>query len=267
MKKMQPTTQRKTIDKAMQVMTAFTQSRPELGVTELAERLAMHKSVVSRIAATLRSWGMLEVNPVTGRLRVGSMAFRIGSLFSHHPNSLADVAGPLLADLVAHTGHSVHLSVRKDEFILVVATVESPSALRVIMRVGDERHLHATAAGKLFLALSAPELLRKTYRASGFTPLTPHTITTMADMERGFARIRRERVAHNRGENTLGAGAVAAPVYSRTGEVVAVVSTVFPLNVVDAEKRSLIERSTKACAANAATHIRMKKGEPTCLST
>jgi IclR family pca regulon transcriptional regulator len=255
MKKMPPTTQRKTIDKAMQIMTAFTQSRPELAVTELAERLAMHKSVVSRITATLRTWGMLEVNPVTGRLRVGPMAFRIGTLFSHHPNSLADVAGPLLADLVSHTGHSVHLSVRKGEFILVVATVESPSALRVIMRVGDERHLHATAAGKLFLALCAPELLRKTYRASGFVPLTPHTITTMADMERGFARIRRERVAHNRGENTLGAGAVAAPVYSRTGEVVAAVSTVFPLNVVDAEQRSLIERSTKACAESLSVKV------------
>lgn len=255
MKKMPPTTQRKTIDKAMQIMTAFSQNRPELAVTELAERLGMHKSVVSRLAATLRAWNMLEVNPVTGRLRVGPAAFRIGSLFSHHPNSLADVAGPLLADLVAHTSHSVHLSVRKGDRILVVATVESPSALRVIMRVGDERHLHTTAAGKLFLALSSPELLRTAYRATGFAPLTPQTITTQADMERGFARIRRERVAHNRGENTLGAGAVAAPVLSRAGEVVAAVSTVFPLNVVGAEQRSLIERNTKACAESLSVKV------------
>ncbi|MBN9477332.1 MAG: hypothetical protein ABS43_03390 [Bordetella sp. SCN 67-23] len=243
-----PASHRKTIDKAMQIMTAFTQDRPELGVTELAERLGMHKSVVSRIAATLKAWGMVESNPVTGRLRVGSAAFRIGSLFSHHPNSLADVAGPSLADLVAQTHHSVHLSVRKGERILVVATVESPSALRVIMRVGDERALHATAAGKLFMALSEPGLMRAAYRASGFKALTPQTITTMAEMERGFARIRRERAAHNRGENTLGAGAVAAPVMSRTGEVIAAVSCVFPLHVVDAGQRSLIEKSTKACA-------------------
>jgi IclR family KDG regulon transcriptional repressor len=239
---------RKTIDKAMQVMTAFTQDRPELAVSELAERLGIHKSVISRIASSLKAWDMLETNSVTGRLRVGPGAFRIGSLFSHRPNSLADVAGPLLADLVAQTGHSAHLSVCKDEHILVVATVESPSALRVIMRVGDERQLHTTAAGKLFMALSAPSLMRAAYRESQFKALTPLTVKTMAEMERNLARIRRERVAHNQGENTLGAGAVAAPVMSRSGEVIAVVSTVFPLHVVDAEKRTLIEGNTRACA-------------------
>lgn len=239
---------RRTVDKAMQILTAFTPNRPELAVTELAVRLQMHKSVVSRLVTTLRAWGMLEVNPFTGRVRVGHAAFRIGSLFSHHPNSLADVAGSILADLVEQTRHSAHLSVRKGHRILVVATVESPSALRVIMRVGEEREMHATAAGKVFMALSPPELMRTAYQHSRFAPLTPQTITTMTDMERGFARIRRERSAHNRGEYTLGAGAVASPVVSRSGEVIAAVSTVFPLHVVDAERRSRIARQTRACA-------------------
>lgn len=239
---------RKTIDKAMQVLTAFSPDRPELAVSELAERLQMHKSVVSRIATSLRNWGMLEQNPVTGRLRVGPAAFRIGSLFSHHRNRLADMAGPLLADLVHHTGHSVHLSVLDGLRVLVIATVESPSSLRVIMRVGDERHLHTTAAGKLFLALSGSELMEAAFRATGFPALTAQTITTREEMERGFARIRRERIASNRGENTLGAGAIAAPVVTRAGEIIAAVSTVFPLNVVDGTHRAAIERHTRACA-------------------
>jgi IclR family transcriptional regulator, KDG regulon repressor len=246
---------RKTIDKAMQVMTAFTQERPELAVTELADRLGMHKSVISRIAATLRAWGMLEVNPVTKRLRVGPAAFRIGSLFSHHRNGLADIAGPLLADLVHHTGQSCHLSVLEGTRLLVIATVESPSSLRVIMRVGDERHLHTTAAGKLFLALSGPELLQAAYRATRFRALTPQTITSPDEMQRGFARIRREKVAYNRGENTEGAGAVAAPVLAKSGEVVAVVSTVFPLHVVDATRRALIERHTRTCAESLSAKV------------
>jgi len=243
-----PPPTRKTIDKAMQLMTAFSAERPELAVTELAVLLQLHKSVVSRIASTLRHWGMLEVNSVTGRLRVGPAAFRIGALFSHHRNRLADLAGPLLAELVHQTGHSVHLSVMEGLRVLVVATVESPSALRVIMRVGDERHLHTTAAGKLFMAFCGADLMNAAYRSTGFPALTPYTLTLPEDLERGFARIRRERVAFNRGENTLGAGAVAAPVSARAGEVVGVVSTVYPLNVVDAAKRAQIELHTKRCA-------------------
>lgn len=250
-----PNTSRKTIDKAMQLMTAFSQERPELAVTELAQQLGMHKSVVSRIAATLRAWGMLETNPITGRLRVGPTAFRLGSLFSHHRGSLADMAGPLLANLVHHTGHSAHLSVLEGTRLLVIATVESPNALRVIMRVGDQRYLHTTAAGKLYMALSEPDLLRSAYRATGFPPLTPLTITSPTKMEHSFARIRRERMAENRGENTRGAGAVAAPVLARSGKLLAAVSTVFPMNVVDTSSRSSIEQYTKACAESLTAKI------------
>lgn len=117
-----PASERKTIDKAMQLMMAFSHERPELAVTELAERLGMHKSVVSRLASSLRSWGMLEQNPATRRLRVGPAAFRLGALFSHR-NSLAEMAVPSLADLVQHTGQSVHLSVLDGLQLLVIATV------------------------------------------------------------------------------------------------------------------------------------------------
>lgn len=242
-----PISERKTIDKAMQVLTAFSHDRPELAVSELGERLGMHKSVISRLASSLRSWGMLEQNPVTGRLRVGPAAFRIGTLFSHR-NSLAEMAGPLLANLVHHTGQSAHLSVLDGLRILVIATVDSPNTLRVIMRVGDQRHLHTTAAGKLFMAFSAPDLMDAAFRSTAFAAMTPQTLTSREEIQRGLARIRRERMASNKGENTLGAGAIAAPVTSRSGEMLAVVSTVFPLNVVDAAHRTVIETRTRECA-------------------
>lgn len=244
-----PTSERKTIDKAMQVLTAFSHEQSELGVTELASRLGVHKSVASRLASSLRSWGMLEQNPATHRLRIGPAAFRIGTLFSHR-NSLAEVAMPLLADLVHHTKQSVHLSVLDGLRILVVAAVESPSSLRVIMRVGDQRHLHTTAAGKIFMAFSGRDLMDAAFRSTGFAAMTPQTFTSREELERGFSRICREGMATNRGENTPGAGALAAPVMSRSGEVIAVVSTVFPLNVVDAALRAVIEARTKECAHN-----------------
>jgi DNA-binding IclR family transcriptional regulator len=238
---------RKTVDKAMQVLLEFARDRPELAVSELAERLHMHKSVVSRIAASLREWGMLEQNPVTGRLRIGPAAFRIGTLFSQR-TALTDLAMPMLADLVRVTGHSVHLSVLDGLHMLVIGTIESPSALRVIMRVGDQRHLHTTAGGKLFLALSGPDLFDAAFRATKFKSLTPKTISSRETLLRSLTHIREEKLARNGGENTPGAGAVAAPVMSDTGQVLAAVSTVFPLNVVDAASLTLIEAETARCA-------------------
>src|SRR5690606_30019834 len=93
------------------------------------------------------------------RLRVGEGAYRIGSLYSQN-DDIARVAKPHMNALVVETGHSAHVTVLDGDRVLVVATVESPSALRVIMRLGEHRHLHSTAAGKLFLAHSEDLLAR-----------------------------------------------------------------------------------------------------------
>ena len=236
---------RKTLDKAMQLLTEFTVDRPELAISELAEQLGMHKSVVSRLASSLLDWGMLERNPRTRRFRVGPTAFRIGTLFSQR-RSLVVHAMPALAKLAQSTGQSVHLSVLDGLRILVVASVESASAVRVIMRVGDHRPLHSTAAGKLFLALTGPELLAAA--GPGMTALTPRTITEPAAMQRELAVILRSRVAVNEGENSPHAGAVAAPVIGHSGHIEAAVSTVFPLYTVDSADRAEIVAQTRGCA-------------------
>lgn len=242
-----PQSSRKTLDKAMQVLLEFSHEHSELAVSELAERLNMHKSIVSRLTSSLRSWGMLEQNSVSGRLRIGPAAFRIGTLFSQR-NMLAEIGMPMLADLVHKTGQSAHLSVLDGLRILVIATVESPNSLRVIMRVGDQRHLHATAAGKLFLALSPPDLMDTTYRSTCFPALTPQTLTTRERLVHEFARIRRAKQASNCGESNLGVGAIAAAILSPKEEILAAISTVFPLSVVDKTQSERIKEQTMSCA-------------------
>lgn len=234
---------RKTVDKAMRVLHSFTPERPELSIGELSESLGLHKSVVSRLVAALREWRMLEKDPTTQRIRIGSGAFRIGTLFAHR-DALVRCAMSPMSELVAATGHSAHLSVLDGTAFLVVATVESPNALRVIMRVGDQRPLHTTAAGKLFLALSHETLLEEVCRGPGLNAATANTCHNRAKLERQLRTVRREGIAWNAGENTLGAGAVAAPVLDAHGAMLAALSTVYPLHLVDRSQRSSIAELT-----------------------
>lgn len=67
------------------VLEAFTIAEPILGVTEIARRVGLHKSSVSRILATLEQAGYVERVPGDGRFRLGL--------------GLIALAGPLLADL------------------------------------------------------------------------------------------------------------------------------------------------------------------------
>lgn len=236
---------RKTIDKALRVLTAFSSAEPELTIGELAERLHLHKSVVSRVVSSLRDWRMLEKDPHTQKIRIGENAFRIGSLYALHDN-LSRISQPHMEELVAKTEQSSHVSVLDRQKILVVATVDSPKALRVIMRLGEHRSLHSTAAGKLFLAMTKD--LLDTALAKRLEAYTSGTITSPTELRKAVDRVRRDRLAWNLGESSVGAGAVAAPILDSAGQIIAALSTVYPLNVADESARQKIGRATAATA-------------------
>jgi DNA-binding IclR family transcriptional regulator len=235
----------KTIDKAMRLLQAFSHERSELSVGDLSRELKLHKSVVSRIVSALRRGRLLEQDPATRRVRVGVGAFRLGSIFANR-QSIVQTVTPFLGMLVARTSQSAHAMVLDGTRGFVIATVESPSALRVIMRVGEHRHLHATAGGKLFLAFSDESLLNAAARDPGLAALTSATITDLKKLRAELQAIRRTRIAWNYGESHTGAGGVATPVLDDGGHIVAAISSVFPLNAVsDRQQRSIAKETLR----------------------
>lgn len=233
----------KTVEKAMRILQAFTHARPELSIGELSRELDIHKSIVSRLVNSLCRGQLLEQDPVTRKVRVGVGAFRLGSIFASRQNIVQKVT-PFLGTLVARIGQSVHAMVLDGALGLVVATVESPSALRVIMRVGEHRYLHATAGGKLFLAFSPPWLLETIIVDPGLLKLTPTTITDVDVLRKELDAVRKSHISWNNGESHTGAGGVAAPVLDEGGNIVAAISAVYPLNVPsESEKNEIAEQT------------------------
>jgi DNA-binding IclR family transcriptional regulator len=245
----------KTVDKAMRVLHAFSHERPEFSIGDLSRELSMHKSIVSRLVSALRKWRLLEQDPHSRRVRMGPGAFKLGSLFANRQNIVRTVT-PYLGALAMRTGHSAHAVVLDGTRLLVIATAESPSAVRVLMRVGEHRFLHATASGKLFLALSDQAMLAAALKDPGLPKLTPCTVVEPAELLKALQRVRRERVSWNQGESTVGAGAIAAPVIDGAGHIVAAISVVYPLNMVNAAQRQKIAKDTSAAAREVSDVLR-----------
>ena len=98
------------IERAVGILNAFTVNEPELGVTELAEKVGLHKSTVHRFMVNLDAAGLVERNPRTGRYRLGLHIFELGGLVMQQMN-LWDEALPFLEGLVRDTGETGHLAV------------------------------------------------------------------------------------------------------------------------------------------------------------
>ncbi len=245
----------KTVERAMRVLQAFSHDRPDLSVGELSRELGIHKSVVSRLVSALKRPRMLDQDPVTRRVCIGVGAFRLGSIFANR-QSIVQRVTPFLGVLVARTGQSAHAAVLDGTQALVVASVESPGTLRVISRVGDHRYLHATATGKLFLAYSDVSLLEAAAQDPGLLQLTRTTITDLKKLRGELDQVRRSGVAWNNGESHAGTGGVAAPILGDGGHIVAVISSMFPLNYINERQRRVIAAETVAVAKMASEKFR-----------
>jgi IclR family transcriptional regulator, KDG regulon repressor len=237
----------KTVDRALSLLDCFSQQEPELSIGELARRLGVHKSMVSRLVSTLKTRRLVEQDPVTRNVFIGGGALRLSSLYLQRI-PLQAVAAPFVAELVNRTHHSAHLAVRDGLRFLIIHSVESPAAVRVILRTGEDRYLHATAGGKLFLAFSE-QAYRDTLELVGMPSLTARTITTRAKLDAELGTVRRMGIAWNLEESHMGVGAVAAPVMDERGEVLGTVSVVFPVAGVNASARAALGNQVKASAA------------------
>jgi DNA-binding IclR family transcriptional regulator len=206
-------------DKALAILAAFDEGRPDLGVSELATELGMHKSTVSRLLATLERRGL--VRRAGERFAPGPELARLGAL-ALRGMALVATARASLERLAGITGETVNLAVPDGERALNVLQVDAAHFVGVTDWTGRAAPLHATANGKALLAFGAAELPRRLPR------LTPRTVVDRSALRAELERARNAGFAVAVEELELGLNAVAAPVHGALGACVAAVSVSAP---------------------------------------
>lgn len=212
-----------TVQRAVAVLEAFTPDRFSLGLSELARELGFNKATTHRLARTLSQAGLLEQDPTTRQYRLG---LRILGLASTVQASL-DVrsrAQPTLQRLCEELGETVYLLVLRDRRGVCVERIEGIHPLRDLStQVGTSLPLHVGAAPKAMLAF-LPENEREAILAEPLERRTPETDVNPASIRLRLEGIRKQGWAISVEDVALGAGGIAAPIFDRTGAVIAAVS-------------------------------------------
>jgi IclR family acetate operon transcriptional repressor len=198
------------------LLTSFDDSRVELGVTEMAAALGVHKSTASRLARVLERAGLLTRSG--RRFRLGLEVIRLGTLALRSLDFVASMQ-PVMEKLSQLTGETVNLAVPDGGFVLNVAEVPSTYILNSSGGwIGRRTTPHAVANGKVLLAYGAIPVPRELER------YTAHTITKRTALDEALAAVRRDGYATAVAELEEGLVAVAAPVRDGTGACVAALS-------------------------------------------
>jgi IclR family KDG regulon transcriptional repressor len=223
------------IERAVSILNAFSMDDPELGVTELADRLGLHKSTVHRFMVNLDAAGLVERNGRTGRYRLGLHVFELGALVMQQMN-LWDEALPFLEGLVHDTGETGHLAVLDGGEAIYIERVEARRALRVPSAIGRGYPAHATNLGKVLLADLSRERVEAIIAERGLAAYTSQTITDPAELEADLELIRRRGYAVDNEEYDEGLRCIGAPVRDHSGHVVAALGIGGPVTRITPER-------------------------------
>jgi len=218
------------VSNALALLEAFG-SEEELGVTELSQRLDLHKNSVFRLLATLEQSGYVEQCTRTERYRLGPRCVEIGQSFARG-RTLLRQARPLLEELARETGESAHLASLRDFEVVHLDGEVADRIVHAKLRVGRRLPAHCTALGKALLGCS-PKGVQEIYdrqiaSAGRLEVLTSATITDPAKLVEHLQMVGVQGWATDLEECEPGVNCAAAPVFDSGGRVVAALSVSAP---------------------------------------
>jgi IclR family transcriptional regulator, KDG regulon repressor len=238
----------KTVNKALDILEKFLEKEQSIGVIELSRMTGFHPSTVNRICLNFAKRGYLNQSGNRGKYSLGTKFFEFTSVIKQR-NSLRDLAMPFLVKLQQDVDETVTLACIEGTQLIQIAVVPSNHLVSINTKEGAIYPLYNTGLGKAILANFTGEQLIKYAREVKFTKSTPNTLTNIDDLEKNLALIRKQGVAFDDEELTLGVRNVSAVIKNKEGNIVGAIGVVGPSTRLTRDKMEEIAPLVKKYAA------------------
>jgi IclR family KDG regulon transcriptional repressor len=236
------------LHKTLDILETIKDRQAGVKLSDLARTVDMPKATVYRILSTLESRGFLDRGE-DGAYRVARKLFDLTQPFPIE-QVLNRVAPPKMEDLAKLSRETVNLGILDAGEVVVISTVESLQSVRMSSKVGNRRHLHTTAIGKVLLASLPEKEVFRLLRLKGLPRLTPYTIVSRIALMTELERVREQGFALDNQENELEGRCIGAPIIGPDGRVVAALSISGPVFRMDVRRaRSLAPKLKQTCTA------------------
>jgi DNA-binding IclR family transcriptional regulator len=215
-----------SVDRAVSVLEILAQ-RGEAGVSEVAAEIDVHKSTAFRLLGALEARGLVEQTAERGKYRLGFGIVRLAGAVTGRLD-ITQQGRPVCERLSEEIGETVNIAVLQEHFAVNLYQVRGPGAVGTHNWVGQLTPVYATSSGKILLAHLSAKERDAVLAASTVQKHTPHTLTARTKLEKNLAEARERGYAVTLEELEIGLQALAAPIRSHEGEVIAALSASGP---------------------------------------
>ncbi|WP_299538068.1 IclR family transcriptional regulator [uncultured Streptomyces sp.] len=205
----------RSVRRALDILSLLTEDQPVVPLKTIVEATGLAKTTVVRLVQTLEQAGLLW--STDAGYTAGPGLWRWAHL-AHGSWELPPETVKLLRELADRRGETANVMIRRDIHRVCVAQQESPQPLRHVVRVGDELPLWAGASSKVLIGGASDALLTRIALDS------PHGVDHVGRLREWAEEAAERGYAVSQGERDIGLTAVAVPLTTSSGVVVASLS-------------------------------------------
>jgi DNA-binding IclR family transcriptional regulator len=225
-----------SVERALSILTCFSDSEPQLRVSDLSRRLGLAQSTVSRLITTMERLGFIERDPLTGLVRPGLQLVTLAGVALNQIEVQRQAQAELSA-VATELGLAANLAILRGDQIFYLSTAEGPKASKLFTMIGKRNPVHCTAIGKALIAHLPAEEREALLQRIPYPVFTPQTAKSPEHLRPMLDRVRETGYATEREELAFGRACVAAPIRDASGEVVAAASISGPLSALALDER------------------------------
>lgn len=237
-----------TIQKVSVVLALFDREHAEWGVRDLAAKVKIPKSSAHDLLSSLAEAGLLA-RTEEGRYRLGWRLMALSEMMLS-TDDIRREARPVMQELAACYGETVHLAVLDDTRVVYVDKLEARQGVRLeLTSPGARLCAHCSAVGKVLMAHQPESQVERIMRTEGLRPFTANTITTPPRLKETLLSAGKHGFAYDFEEIMPNLCCVAAVIRDDAGAVVAALSMSAPkdrFRPLQEEFQRAIVRSTRA---------------------
>lgn len=217
----------RTVARVVEVLELAADRPAGLAISEIATLLDMPVSSAHALVRRLAELDYLRRRPSDHRYHAAPRLIRLGIRVAGGLEVMT-VSRPFISDLAARTGEDVYLALVEDRGVIYADRATGSQSLRLDIALGTLRPLHATAVGKLYLAMLDEAELTTGLRRLKLERYTSNTLTDASALVRELKAIRRAGYSLTNGEHIEGVSSVAAPIRDGSGAFVGALVLALP---------------------------------------
>ena len=228
---------------ALSVLEALVVETP-LGLGELASRLRVPKSSLSRVCSVLMLRGWV-IRDSAGRYDLGIRAIGLSAYASEYP--LVRAFRVIAPDLLAKYNETVCLAVLDGDHSTFIAVEDSSHPVRLVTHVGHRTPAFASASGRVILADRAAHVVAAEYAGRPLVTPTGRRLRGVEELLETLEAVRHDGYSENHEETAIGLHAISVPIHNGAGAVLAALTVCVPTSRMRPLRREQMIQDLQEC--------------------